>query len=50
MKDSQHAGEKEPISELDEKDLLSFAWMIADGMNYLSSMKVYTLTVQLYQI
>ncbi|PFX13113.1 ephrin type-A receptor 4-A-like [Stylophora pistillata] len=40
IEDSQHTGEKEPILKLSEKDLLSFAWMIADGMNYLSSMKI----------
>lgn len=27
---------------LSEKDLLSFAWMIADGMDYLASMKVWS--------
>ena len=38
--DSYHSGEKKPTSKLTAKDLLSFAWMIADGMNYLAKMKV----------
>ena len=38
--DTYNTGEKRPNSRLTEKDLLSFAWMIADGMNYLASMKV----------
>ena len=43
IEDTYNTGEKGPSSSLREKDLLSFAWMIADGMNYLASMKV-TLT------
>ena len=38
--DTYNTGEKRPNSRLTEKDLLSFAWMIADGMNYLATMKV----------
>ena len=38
--DSYNSGEKKPTSKLTAKDLLSFAWMIADGMNYLAKMKV----------
>ena len=38
--DTYNTGEKGPNSRLTEKDLLSFAWMIADGMNYLATMKV----------
>ncbi|XP_078374585.1 ephrin type-A receptor 4-like isoform X2 [Oculina patagonica] len=40
VEDSYNTGEKRPNSRLSEKDLLSFAWMIADGMTYLSTMKV----------
>ena len=40
IEDTYNTGEKGPSSSLREKDLLSFAWMIADGMNYLASMKV----------
>ena len=40
IEDTYNIGEKGPSSSLREKDLLSFAWMIADGMNYLASMKV----------
>lgn len=40
IEDNYNTGEKEPSSALTEKDLLSFAWMIADGMDYLASMKV----------
>ena len=40
IEDTYNTGEKRPSSTLTEKDLLSFAWMIADGMNYLSTMKV----------
>ena len=40
IEDTYNTGEKIPNSTLSEKDLLSFAWMIADGMNYLASMKV----------
>ncbi|XP_066028550.1 fibroblast growth factor receptor 2-like [Pocillopora verrucosa] len=40
IEDNYNTGEKEPSSALSEKDLLSFAWMIADGMDYLASMKV----------
>ena len=39
--DKYNTGEKRPNSRLTEKDLVSFAWMIADGMNYLSTMKVH---------
>ena len=38
--DTYNTGEKRPNSKLQEKDLLSFAWMIADGMSYLAAMKV----------
>jgi len=38
--DTYNTGEKRPNSRLTEKDLLSFAWMIADGMSYLARMKV----------
>jgi len=38
--DTYNTGEKRPNSRLTEQDLLSFAWMIADGMNYLATMKV----------
>ncbi|XP_020620336.1 tyrosine-protein kinase receptor Tie-1-like [Orbicella faveolata] len=38
--DTYNSGEKRPNSKLQEKDLLSFAWMIADGMSYLAAMKV----------
>ena len=40
IEDTYNTGEKRPNSTLSEKDLFSFAWMIADGMNYLSTMKV----------
>ena len=40
IEDTYNTGEKRPSSTLTEKDLLSFAWMIADGMNYLSTIKV----------
>lgn len=40
IEDNYNTGEKEPSSALTEKDLLSFAWMIADSMDYLASMKV----------
>ena len=40
IEDNYNTGEKEPSSALSEKDLLSFAWMIADGMDYFASMKV----------
>lgn len=42
IEDTYNTGEKRPSSTLTEKDLLSFAWMIADGMSYLSTMKVKT--------
>ena len=38
--DTYNSGDKRPNSKLREKDLLSFAWMIADGMSYLAAMKV----------
>ncbi|XP_068753369.1 ephrin type-A receptor 7-like isoform X1 [Montipora capricornis] len=38
--DVYNSGEKKPTSRLIAMDLLSFAWMIADGMSYLASMKV----------
>ena len=38
--DSYNTGEKKPASKLTAKDLLSFSWMIADGMHYLAKMKV----------
>lgn len=40
IEDTYNTGEKRPNSRLSEKDLLSFAWMIADGMDYLAAMKV----------
>ena len=40
IEDAYNTGERRPSSALTEKDLLSFAWMIADGMNYLSTMEV----------
>ncbi len=40
IEDTYNTGEKRPNSRLTEKDLLSFAWMIAAGMNYLATMKV----------
>ncbi|KAJ7379739.1 hypothetical protein OS493_014146 [Desmophyllum pertusum] len=40
IEDTYNTGEKRPNSRLSEKDLLSFAWMIADGMDYLATMKV----------
>ncbi|CAH3035801.1 unnamed protein product [Pocillopora meandrina] len=40
IEDNYDTGEKDRSSALTEKDLLSFAWMIADGMDYLASMKV----------
>ena len=46
--DSYNTGEKRPNSKLTEKDLLSFAWMIANGMNYLASMKVSHVTIRLH--
>lgn len=42
IEDTYNTGEKRPSSTLTEKDLLSFAWMIADGMSHLSKMKVKT--------
>jgi len=38
--DRYNSGEKNPTSLLTAKDLLSFAWMMADGMKYLANMKV----------
>ena len=37
---SYNTGEKKPASKLTAKDHLSFAWMIADGMQYLATIKV----------
>ncbi|XP_015760263.1 PREDICTED: proto-oncogene tyrosine-protein kinase receptor Ret-like [Acropora digitifera] len=39
-KDTYNSGEKKPTSRLTDTDLLSFAWMIADGMSYLADMRV----------
>ncbi|XP_066027919.1 ephrin type-A receptor 3 isoform X2 [Pocillopora verrucosa] len=39
IEDAYNTGERRPSSALTEKDLLSFAWMIADGMNYFSAME-----------
>ncbi|XP_068700585.1 ephrin type-A receptor 7-like isoform X2 [Montipora foliosa] len=38
--DIYNSGEKKPTSRLTAMDLLSFAWMTADGMSYLASMRV----------
>ncbi|CAH3172696.1 unnamed protein product, partial [Porites evermanni] len=38
--DNYNTGEKKPASKLTAKDLLFFAWTIADGMQYLATMKV----------
>ena len=38
--DSYNSGEYVPTSRLNEKNLLSFAWMIADGMSYLAENEV----------
>ena len=38
--DIYNSGEKKPTSRLTDTELLSFAWMIADGMSYLADMKV----------
>ena len=38
--DTYNSGEKKPTSRLTDMELLSFAWMIADGMSYLADMKV----------
>ncbi|XP_044164832.1 angiopoietin-1 receptor-like isoform X2 [Acropora millepora] len=38
--DTYNSGEKKPTSKLTDMELLSFAWMIADGMSYLADMKV----------
>ncbi|XP_067029861.1 ephrin type-A receptor 3-like isoform X5 [Acropora muricata] len=38
--DIYNSGEKKPTSSLTETELLSFAWMIADGMSYLADMRV----------
>ncbi|XP_066027920.1 ephrin type-A receptor 3 isoform X3 [Pocillopora verrucosa] len=40
IEDAYNTGERRPSSALTEKDLLSFAWMIADGMNYFSAMEI----------
>ena len=39
--DSYNSGEYVSESRLSEKNLLSFAWMIADGMTYLAENEVY---------
>ena len=36
-KDPYNTGEYVPTSRLGEKNLLSFAWMVSDGMVYLAS-------------
>ena len=46
--DTYNTGEKRPNSKLTENDLLSFAWMIADGMSYLATVKVNHVTGQLH--
>ena len=38
--DVYNSGEKKPTSRLTDTELLSFAWMIADGMSYLADMRV----------
>ena len=38
--DSYNTGKFVPKSSLSEKELLSFAWMVAEGMTFLSSHKV----------
>ena len=38
--DNYNKRDKKPESKLTAKDLLSFAWMIADGMQYLAKIKV----------
>ncbi|XP_068753386.1 ephrin type-A receptor 7-like isoform X3 [Montipora capricornis] len=38
--DIYNSGEKKPTSRLTAMDLLSFAWMTADGMSYLASVRV----------
>ena len=38
--DIYNSGEKKPTSRLTDTELLSFAWMIADGMSYLADMRV----------
>ena len=38
--DNYNTGEKKPASKLTAKAPLSFAWMIADGMQYLATTKV----------
>ena len=40
-KDSYNSGEYVSSSKLREQNLLSFAWMIADGMAHLAENKVY---------
>ena len=45
IEDPYNTGEKRPNSRVSEKDMLSFAWMIADGMKYLATMKVNHTTV-----
>ena len=49
IEDAYDTGENRPSSTLTENDLLSFAWMIADGMSYLSIMKVNQTTVILFK-
>ena len=38
--DSYNTGEFVPKSSLSERELLSFAWMVAEGMTFLSSHEV----------
>ncbi|XP_022803821.1 tyrosine kinase receptor Cad96Ca-like [Stylophora pistillata] len=40
IEDIKNTREKKPSSSLTKEDLLRFVWMIADGMSYLSRMKI----------
>ena len=44
--DSYNSGEYVSLSKLREQNLLSFAWMIADGMAHLANNKVVHLSVK----
>ena len=46
-KDSYNSGEYVPTSRLNEKNLLSFAWMTANGMAYLAENEVLSHSGQL---